>query len=228
VIVHNTIVGWDWVVTNQGHQLMQSMSRNNLYVSISGGKLFDFQDGVVDSRTDLDYDGFDWAGYDNPFKYDGTQYTDLASFSAATGQETHGVVIDAPSCIPSLDVPAAPPASVPAQWMELTEGCPAVDAGVSLPNVSEDYVGSAPDLGAHELGAEPAHYGPRVEPDDWEDTGADDTDTDVDTEGDTDEEPDCCADPGCGCSSAHGVGWMWVSGLVVLVFRRKNHWNRAA
>jgi hypothetical protein len=42
---------------------------------------------------------------------------------------------------------------------------PLVDAGTVLPNLSGPYLGSAPDLGAHELGLGTAWYGPRT----WDD-----------------------------------------------------------
>jgi hypothetical protein len=41
---------------------------------------------------------------------------------------------------------------------------PAIDAGVLLPTINDDFTGSAPDLGAYERGVDPPHYGPRVWP----------------------------------------------------------------
>ena len=38
----------------------------------------------------------------------------------------------------------------------------AIDQGVVLPNVNDDYNGKAPDLGAIEFGDEAPVYGPRV------------------------------------------------------------------
>jgi hypothetical protein len=38
----------------------------------------------------------------------------------------------------------------------------AVDAGVVLPGITDGFGGSAPDLGAYELGAAVTHYGPRM------------------------------------------------------------------
>ncbi len=43
----------------------------------------------------------------------------------------------------------------------LRPGSPAVDAGVALPTITDGFTGSAPDLGAFELGRPPFHYGPR-------------------------------------------------------------------
>jgi hypothetical protein len=41
---------------------------------------------------------------------------------------------------------------------------PALDAGVLLPTINDDFAGSAPDLGAYERGRDLPHYGPRVWP----------------------------------------------------------------
>ena len=37
----------------------------------------------------------------------------------------------------------------------------AIDRGLVLPNINDDYVGNAPDLGAVELGSEAVIYGAR-------------------------------------------------------------------
>jgi hypothetical protein len=43
----------------------------------------------------------------------------------------------------------------------LKPGTKAIDAGVALPTVNDDFSGSGPDLGALELGKPEPHYGPR-------------------------------------------------------------------
>lgn len=45
----------------------------------------------------------------------------------------------------------------------LVPGSAPVDRGVLLPNVNDDFSGSAPDLGALESGRNPPHYGPRAD-----------------------------------------------------------------
>jgi hypothetical protein len=45
--------------------------------------------------------------------------------------------------------------------LRLSPSSEAVDGGVALPNVNDDYHGSAPDLGAYELGRPLPHDGPR-------------------------------------------------------------------
>jgi hypothetical protein len=44
---------------------------------------------------------------------------------------------------------------------QLRPGAAAVDAGVTLAGVNDDFTGRAPDLGAYEVGRPVPHYGPR-------------------------------------------------------------------
>ncbi len=44
----------------------------------------------------------------------------------------------------------------------LKPGGKAVDAGIPVPNVYDEYSGKAPDLGAYELGWPAPAYGPRT------------------------------------------------------------------
>ena len=37
-----------------------------------------------------------------------------------------------------------------------------IDAGVSIPNMNDNFLGSAPDCGAYEAGQDLPHYGPRI------------------------------------------------------------------
>ena len=41
---------------------------------------------------------------------------------------------------------------------------PAIDAGILLPTINDDFTGKAPDLGAYELDRPIPHYGPRQWP----------------------------------------------------------------
>ncbi len=95
------------------------------------------------------------------------EFSTLDAFRQGTGQERHGVLVD-------LDVfvkAALPDRSDPQRLYRpagfdfgLRPGSAAVDRGVELPTVTDGFTGSAPDLGAYELGAAPPAYGPRVWP----------------------------------------------------------------
>ncbi|NOQ46308.1 MAG: hypothetical protein GQ559_06505 [Desulfobulbaceae bacterium] len=161
LIAHNTFVSWQGAQKYGSSGLLAVQSNNNLWISMTDWYAWENGDGgSADWRTNLDYDGFDWGDYVYGFKW-GERYQDLAAFSAATGLEQHGIRIDKDTCFATLNIPSPPPASMPMQYMTLKPSCNAVDAGIVLPNINDDFQGNGPDLGAYELGGSLPHYGPR-------------------------------------------------------------------
>lgn len=165
LLAHNTFVGWGRVYQNQAGWIRNMTSRNNVWITMTGDYLWEDTGSpdVPDSfRTDLDHDGFAWPdGAGMPlFKWRGERFADLAALQAGTSIEPNAIRVPM-SCFASLDVPGPPPAVVPPQLVALTEGCVAVDAGAVMPGINDGFVGEGPDLGAHELGAPAARYGPR-------------------------------------------------------------------
>jgi hypothetical protein len=161
VIVHNTIVMWGKLICCNEPDLLRSIVKNNLWVSVAGGQIWNFGSTATDWRSDLDYNGFDWGISTAPFKYGGIVYTSVAGFAAASGLEMHGRRIDRTSCFATLNVPGLAPITIPPQIMTLKAGCNAVDAGAILPNINDGFIGAAPDLGAFELGQAQPIFGPR-------------------------------------------------------------------
>ena len=98
---------------------------------------------------------------------DAQRFGTLAEMAAATGQETHGVEVDYDMFENVRPPNAATPHAVyhAASFdFRLKAGGKAVDAGVRLPNVNDDFAGQAPDLGAYEAGKPLPVYGPRRGP----------------------------------------------------------------
>jgi hypothetical protein len=91
-------------------------------------------------------------------------FSTLDDYSKATGQDRHSRLIDynifvnAP--MPDFSDPTRVVA-VDSVDLRLKKGADAIDAGIELPNVTDGFRGSAPDLGAYEFGAPSPHYGPR-------------------------------------------------------------------
>ncbi|MFN3326536.1 MAG: hypothetical protein ACK5AZ_23820 [Bryobacteraceae bacterium] len=91
-------------------------------------------------------------------------FATLAEFREATGQEAHGIEVDY-----DIFENLAPPDPARRYHVyhamdlnfRLKPGSKAVDAGVRLPTINDDYTGKAPDLGALEVGRTEPHYGPR-------------------------------------------------------------------
>jgi hypothetical protein len=161
VIVHNTIVMWSKMICCNDAHLLRSIVRNNLWISVAGGQIWDFGSNVRDWQTDLNHDGFDWGASSAPFRYGGVVYSSVAALAAASGLETSGRRIHRAGCFAAFDVPGPAPVPIAAQFMTLSPGCEAIDAGAILPNINDGYAGLAPDLGAHELGQPPPQFGPR-------------------------------------------------------------------
>jgi hypothetical protein len=183
ILYHNTIIA-----ENRNTQTFSNAHfRNNLFLGTDapGRAIAAFPNAT--SYSTYDYDGYrPNRGGENAYiwiapqegrlrDYDiGTaaarRFKSLAEFAAATGQETHGLEID-------YDIfenvrppdPTMPHAVYRAADFDfrLKPGSKAVDAGVRLANVNDDFAGRAPDLGAYEFGKSVPAYGPRNKGAEW-------------------------------------------------------------
>ncbi len=91
------------------------------------------------------------------------RFTTLQEYTAATGQDRHSVLVDYDVFV-NVRPPGPDPRTLykPADFdFQLKPGSVAVDAGVPLPGIDDDFTGRAPDLGAYEVGRPVPHYGPR-------------------------------------------------------------------
>ncbi len=98
-----------------------------------------------------------------PKPTDWKTFATLAEFRAATGQEKHGIEVDF-DIFENLAPPDPTKRHAVYHSMDLNfklkPGSKAVDAGVRIPTVNDDFVGAAPDLGALEVGKPEPKYGP--------------------------------------------------------------------
>ena len=174
VLLNNTFVRWG-PADSRMHHILSSLSRNNLYISADGKApiwvAYDCREPQYclpnnyerTWMTDVDYDGFDWGNSSTAFLWDNhrKRFNDVASFAASVGIEQHGIRVRKEDIFEKWEIPAEP-CRVSPQHLPLKKGCAAVDAGDVLPNLSGDFVGKAPDLGAYEFGQPLPHYGPRL------------------------------------------------------------------
>jgi hypothetical protein len=186
LLVNNTFVAQSRYAQAHADLLFRSLSRNNLWILIyrsdapapeypiwfasrsgmGAEYTMDFQP-QPDWRTDVDYDGFDWDQSPVPFWWEltlgdkMTRFRDLASFSQAVGIEQHALRVRREEIFEIQDIPAYAAEPFCAQRLTLRADGAAIDAGQALPNVCDDFEGTAPDLGAYEFGRAAPHYGPR-------------------------------------------------------------------
>jgi hypothetical protein len=91
------------------------------------------------------------------------RFKTLKEYSDATGQDKHSVLVDYDTFVKVTPTGPDPRTLYrPADFdFQLRPGSAAVDAGVRLPGINDDFTGRAPDLGALEVGRPVPHYGPR-------------------------------------------------------------------
>jgi len=91
------------------------------------------------------------------------RFKTLKEYSDATGQDKHSILVDYDTFVKVTPTGPDPRTLYrPADFdFQLRSGSSAVDAGVRLPGINDDFTGRAPDLGALEVGRSVPHYGPR-------------------------------------------------------------------
>jgi hypothetical protein len=95
------------------------------------------------------------------------RFATLAEYSRATHQDQHSVAVDYDVFVKVPKLDAKDLRNVQKLYkaddfdFSLKPGAAAIDRGVALANVTDDFTGQAPDLGALEFGKAPPHYGPR-------------------------------------------------------------------
>jgi len=165
---HNTIVkSGDAFSVNTDDPISRAYFRNNLFIGGPGDTYNGYDSGPgeptslrsADETCSFDYDGYGtiggtFTGTIGAFRYDG-----LSEMQAGS-TEVHAVELDLSVFAASVPYPADPFAAPATPSLLLADGGDAVDRGVALANVSDDFAGSAPDLGAFELGEPEPTYGP--------------------------------------------------------------------
>jgi len=92
------------------------------------------------------------------------RYKTLKEFSDGSGQDTHSVLVDYDTFVNVTMPDKTDPQRLyrpDGLDFRLRPGSAAVDAGVPLPTINDDYTGRAPDIGAYESGRPVPQYGPR-------------------------------------------------------------------
>jgi hypothetical protein len=230
VILHTTVI--------RALRAIQVSSANTPYRFTIANSLFIGPDTIGDGFT-VRYDVpsvstavSDFNGYfpDGQFEYGysagagGMTYANLAAVIAGGKFDTNSLVVGSGVFTSGLVGPTTHTTAVSATVPTLGAASPALDRGMLLPNIDDNFTGAAPDLGAIESGCDVPIYGPRP-------VGVDETNeplgcttmTGNDASGgdDTPINPVAGDD---GCCSARGDA----SGLaVLLLFRRRRRKLRA-
>ncbi len=176
-VLHNTFIS-----ENTNSQTYSNAHyRNNLFIGTGtpGRPVAVFPFATAYSTSD--YNGYRPNGLDSNYRWvappgnelmnyaitvreNGKSFDHLKELTAATGLETHGIEVNT-DIFENLSVPDPDKRGFIYHAVDLDfklkPGGKAVDAGVPLPTINDNFTGSAPDLGALEVGQEEPIYGPR-------------------------------------------------------------------
>jgi len=163
-LLHNTSVkeGAPLMVATS-EPVRHTRSRNNLFVGTVGPYACEMMAPM--KACDFDYDGFGGGPWELFLKWNGVRFPTFSEVRANAPAYRHAVLVDASTAFASGVLPPVGPEKVHvAPELQLKAGSAAIDAGEPLPGFNDSFTGTAPDLGAYEIGQPLPHYGPRPEP----------------------------------------------------------------
>ena len=164
VVLHNTVIK---VGTGLGGNdtMDYAYFRNNLAIGGPAGSVNwgDYGAGnpyaadIIDPGINSDFD-YDAVGtYEVPYiaRIGETPFSEV---------ETHGIEkITLERTFTDIEFPFPPIPEREVPDLRPKPDSRVIDAGISIPNINDNFLGSAPDCGAYEAGQELPHYGPRPE-----------------------------------------------------------------
>ena len=152
-ILHNTAVrpGLTWA--QYGARADNIVMHNNIMIGTTG---------AVDMSTVLNLAVLDYNGWmpDGQFRF-ATTFSSFASLQANSSYEHNGRLLNGLPFAAALTVPSNYTTFVQPFDPALRANSNAIDTGVRLPNINDDFAGANPDLGARELGSAAPTYGVR-------------------------------------------------------------------
>jgi hypothetical protein len=164
VLYHNTSVKTGIPLTLQTHETASNCtSRNNLFIGTTAN--YAYENSAPMRECDFDCDGFggEWKMF---LKWNGQRYASIEDARKSAPVYRRAVRVNPAGLFRSRLKPPADVAKqlpVEANDLRLSAKNEAIDAGVVLPNINDDFRGKSPDLGAYEAGRDLPHYGPRSE-----------------------------------------------------------------
>jgi len=138
--------------------------RSNLFSGTEGNYTFETTGPM--ERCDFDRDGFSGGPWEYFFNWSEVRYPTIEEVCQRAPVYGRAVRADPETCFASgLRAPAQAEEqfALHSNDLRLAASSGALDRGEGLANINDGYSGTAPDLGAFELGAELPPYGPRPE-----------------------------------------------------------------
>lgn len=175
IIAHNSLVGPEGFRASRDWK--NSWINNNLFIGIGGGDGFLWTGSATPETTRLDHNGYRVKGFSRPAPvlwlwpdqrplfglFNVTtewNFPTLASFAHNTGFERNAKEIDYDN-FRSVPPQSGEDKPLPTLDFRLNANSSAVNSGLVMPGINDNFEASAPDLGAYELNDSPEQYGVR-------------------------------------------------------------------
>ncbi|ARN24094.1 hypothetical protein A4W93_27950 [Piscinibacter gummiphilus] len=170
VLLHNTVVkGGDAIGVYAGTPVNNLYSRNNLFIGGPGGSYGGYNNGtgkalqiadLVTSNANMNYDAIGTTVGSFTGRFGATAFSDFTQFRNLT-TEKNFTQVSLAVFNSTVAVPSNAMSTYAAPDLRLKAGSAAENAGVVIPGINSGYSGSAPDVGAYEVGAPLPVVGPR-------------------------------------------------------------------
>ena len=178
VMVGNTFAAPRFAADYMGH-MYNGYTRNNLFLAMPGAQqdiAFSAQERykgngkesntvipdqwAPDWKTNVDFNGYGLFDQSKGFRFKDQEVVGLSGYKEKSGMDQHSRLVDRNAFFE--DYPAVTnPAGQPYPPLFPNGASYAIDNGVVVYNLEEDYYGGGPDLGALEAGLPAPQYGPR-------------------------------------------------------------------
>lgn len=170
VLAHNTVVkNGDAFLVQAGAPIVRLWARNNLFIGGPGDDWNGYASGTgkvmvladLDAATaSLDYNGYGSTAAFFSGRFAGVNWDGVGQLRSMT-TEAHGLKLDLGVFATSITYPSAAMTTFTAPDLRVGAASAAVDTGIAIPGLTDGFAGSAPDLGAYEVGAALPVYGVR-------------------------------------------------------------------
>jgi uncharacterized repeat protein (TIGR02543 family) len=172
MVANNTIIV-PTEISQYAQCLWNAFHKNNLYISYSSSAdvmrfSWEYSDpgepGISQYpfwMTEWDYNGWDCGGKTGPVIYWGTTYSSYTTWANTVGVGSHDKELSRTQVFANWTVPSTTYDWTCPEYLLASGTNAAVDAGIALPNITDGYSGTAPDLGWVERDGNVPWYGPR-------------------------------------------------------------------
>ncbi|MCZ6675712.1 MAG: immunoglobulin domain-containing protein, partial [Candidatus Poribacteria bacterium] len=154
IVVNNTSVKSGYGFASFGAQIANLRMYNNIFIAdpsitFTGDRMVEISAVFPVSTSEMDYNGYK---SDGSFRFSGANFSNFAALKSDPRWENNGRLLTGTVFQSAVTIPNTPTIFRNPIDAALSPSSNAIDAGIVFNQINDNYTGSAPDLGARELG----------------------------------------------------------------------------